>query len=314
MNRSEPHVSVQRLDVVLDYEAATAGLPVVEESMYPTSRGSFSASCTTAVTGKVAIHRASSHAPSVGVTVLDPAHVAFLVARSGNGSLHINGHECSEASVWLPSANHEFYIRGGAREMLGVSVRRERLLQALAALHGVDLEDASIASNHLNFAPAASALLFHRLSRMLDSPNAHDARTWDETVVMMLAEVHCAGGIMSTESDRTRSDAWIVRRAEEYVSAAEPGHVSLADLCLATGVGKTALYRAFHSLCGEAPFTYFRRRRLVRARSLILRSTYERAAIKRCALEAGFRELGRFSREYRHLFGELPSETLSLRT
>jgi len=55
MNRSEPHVSVQRLDVVLDYEAATAGLPVVEESMYPTSRGSFSASCTTAVTGKVAI-------------------------------------------------------------------------------------------------------------------------------------------------------------------------------------------------------------------------------------------------------------------
>ncbi len=115
-------------------------------------------------------------------------------------------------------------------------------------------------------------------------------------------------------SGRNQSDAQIVRRAEEYVYDQNPTvRVSLVDLCRAAGVGKTSLYRAFHSLCGEPPLSYFRRRRLMKARTLLLRSGDERAAVKRCALEAGFRELGRFASEYRQLFGELPSEALRRR-
>ena len=103
-----------------------------------------------------------------------------------------------------------------------------------------------------------------------------------------------------------------MRRAEERFAVAEGGPISLADLCAAAGVGKNALYRSFHTVCGEPPLSYFRRRQLVHARSLLLGSRPERGAVKRVALDVGFTEFGRFAVEYRRLFGESPSATISV--
>jgi AraC-like DNA-binding protein len=47
--------------------------------------------------------------------------------------------------------------------------------------------------------------------------------------------------------------------------AAEGTPISLADLCAAAGVSKSALYPAFHSVCGEPPLAYFQKRRLARS-------------------------------------------------
>jgi AraC-like DNA-binding protein len=77
------------------------------------------------------------------------------------------------------------------------------------------------------------------------------------------------------------------------------------------GVSQSSLHLAFYSVCGEPPLAYFHKRRLMRARSALLNSAPERSAVKRAALDVGFTELGRFSVEYRRLFGESPSVTLN---
>ena len=87
--------------------------------------------------------------------------------------------------------------------------------------------------------------------------------------------------------------------------------ISLADLCAADGVGKSALYLAFQIWWGEPPIAYFHKHRLAKTRSHLLSSDPERGAIKQAALCVGLTELGRFSRDYRRLFGESPSVTLN---
>lgn len=68
---------------------------------------------------------------------------------------------------------------------------------------------------------------------------------------------------------------------------------------------------AAHSrLRRSPPLAYFRKRQLMQSRSILLNSAPERGAVRRGALDVGLTELGRFSVEYHHLFGESPSATL----
>ena len=55
---------------------------------------------------------------------------------------------------------------------------------------------------------------------------------------------------------------------------------------------------------------YVRLRRMRRARAALLRADPAITTVTRVAANFGFSELGRFSVEYRKMFGELPSTTL----
>ena len=103
----------------------------------------------------------------------------------------------------------------------------------------------------------------------------------------------------------------VVRRAEERFETAGEKPVSLADLCLAAGVSARALQYAFRDLYGVSPIRYFKLRRLHKAHRSLKSAVPERSAVKRAALEAGLTDLGRFSVEYRALFGQSPSATLT---
>ena len=63
-------------------------------------------------------------------------------------------------------------------------------------------------------------------------------------------------------------------------------------------------------MCDVSPLAYFHKRRLGNARRNLIHSAPGRGAVKNAALSAGLTELGRFSVEYRKLFGESPSATL----
>jgi len=113
------------------------------------------------------------------------------------------------------------------------------------------------------------------------------------------------------KSGRVRNPGRVVRAAETRFAQADGNPVSLADLCAAAGVGKNGLHQAFERYCGESPIAYLHKRRMTKARSTLLNSEPHRGAVKRAALDVGLTELGRFSRDYRRLFGESPSITLS---
>jgi len=130
------------------------------------------------------------------------------------------------------------------------------------------------------------------------------------TIIGLLVDAYLCAPTEPPLKTRARPPEEIVRRAEERFFEANGGPISLADLCAAAGVGQSALYRAFHSVCDEPPLAYFQKRRLTDARRALLKSPEHRGAVKQAAMSVGLTEMGRFSVEYRRLFGESPSATL----
>jgi AraC-like DNA-binding protein len=240
-------------------------LPVLEESVTQLRPGPSHIDVTLATANDVHLVRARVLAPSVGVTIMNPACVAFLSWMEADGC-RINGDVAQPTNLYFQGDRDGFHISGGRRDTIGVAFHRDRLVETLAALRGMGPEDVAL----------------------------------DSHVLPLTATV---GRMIRPER--------IVRKAEERYFAAKVGRVSLAGLCEGAGVSQATLYRAFQQVFGESPLAYFRKRKLTKARTALLRARPERGAVKRAALGAGFTELGRFSVEYRSLYGETPSTTLN---
>jgi AraC-like DNA-binding protein len=107
-----------------------------------------------------------------------------------------------------------------------------------------------------------------------------------------------------------RSQSDLVEQAEKLALAEldEPLHISA--LCRALSVSERTLRKAFHETGGLAPCRHLRLLRLSQARCALLAADCKRVTVTEIATGFGFLELGRFSVEYRRVFGESPSQTL----
>jgi AraC-like DNA-binding protein len=109
--------------------------------------------------------------------------------------------------------------------------------------------------------------------------------------------------------------AALVHRAEELAAALEGNadihRLSVRDLCVGCCVPRRTLSHAFQHVLGMGPATYLRRLRLNQVRRLLRQPRLDnaRTRVTETALEHGFWHLGRFSSQYRELFGECPLES-----
>lgn len=300
-----------RQDGAREYAPANHGLPVREESITQIGRGESLTDSTLISIGDATLFRVRIYVRSVGVTVLNPEFVAFAMPVSWCEGQTINGESPRSTRIYMPAES--LYIRGDSRETLGVVLRRGRFIETVAALRGIAPEDVRLADQSVELTPAAAENLHRQLNARLDkSPNSDGQQDLENALFGLMADAYLyARPEFASNASRVHQPRRIVRKAEECFMAAEGRPVSLADLCAAAGVSKSTLYLAFHNLCGESPLAYFQKRRFMRARSALLNAAPERGAIKRAALDAGLTELGRFSVEYKHLFGEAPSVTLN---
>jgi AraC family ethanolamine operon transcriptional activator len=103
----------------------------------------------------------------------------------------------------------------------------------------------------------------------------------------------------------------LVRQAEGWLEA-EPHRVPrIQELSRNLNVSPRQLYRSFHAEVGISPAKYLQRYRLTRARFELLAADPAETTVTSVALFWGFWELGRFAVEFRKLFGESPSKTLT---
>jgi AraC family transcriptional regulator, ethanolamine operon transcriptional activator len=100
------------------------------------------------------------------------------------------------------------------------------------------------------------------------------------------------------------------RQAESYLREHRDRRVSVAELCLVTGVPKRTLMLGFRDLFGIPPLAYHRRMRLGAARRDLARSGPGEDSVTAVALRWGFDHFGRFSVDYRRMFGESPIASL----
>jgi AraC family transcriptional regulator, ethanolamine operon transcriptional activator len=99
--------------------------------------------------------------------------------------------------------------------------------------------------------------------------------------------------------------------AIEYLRAADLGSLTAPALCAEVQVSQRTLEYAFRERLGTSPMGFIRRLRLHAVRRALLAAEGEGATVTEIAMTFGFYQLGRFAAEYRAIFGELPSATLT---
>ena len=145
-----------------------------------------------------------------------------------------------------------------------------------------------------------SALALLDDSRTL--PDERSLRRLEEGIVTSLLRA-LAGG--QEETERVRA---LPSRLRRILRADAEGPVDLDRLRSGLGTSERTLRRTFRQLLGVSPARYLRVRRLHQARNA-LKALPDRT-VTQVAVSLGFSDLGRFARDYRQLFGELPSATL----
>lgn len=106
------------------------------------------------------------------------------------------------------------------------------------------------------------------------------------------------------------SGAWrITQKAREVIDSFTLEPPTVLDVCSALGVSRRTLQYCFAEIYGISPLAYLRLIRLNRARQALL-AAREGDTVAQIAAHWGFWHLSRFAQDYRHLFGELPSDTL----
>ena len=109
---------------------------------------------------------------------------------------------------------------------------------------------------------------------------------------------------VSNINARTR----VRHRALAYLRSRHRRAVTVHELCEATACSISTLERAFRDEFGVSPKQYMLRDRLSGARRALMDEPLERS-ITNVAGDWDFGHMGKFARDYRRAFGELPSET-----
>lgn len=100
-----------------------------------------------------------------------------------------------------------------------------------------------------------------------------------------------------------------VRAVEEYIEAHWNRPIDIETMVTIAKVSARSLFRQFRKDRGYSPAEFAKKVRLKRARELLEQSGSD-ASVIQIALKCGFQNAGHFARDYRSLFGELPSATL----
>lgn len=218
----------------------------------------------------------------------------------------------------LASPNHDQITRLGiASERLSVCVTHSAMVDHLEMLLGETL------TAPLEFTPGVS----------LTTPGGSRLRRAVDGVVAQLNEI---GHEEFSPLAQTEFEEWLigriltdtehnysaplagrhppppprtVRRAVDFLEASGAHGVTLADLVAVTGIPGRTLNEHFRNATGVSPLTYLRRVRLARVRAE-LRVAGPGTTVSAIAARWGFAHAGRFSAEYKRLYGEQPRKTL----
>lgn len=107
---------------------------------------------------------------------------------------------------------------------------------------------------------------------------------------------HCFSAIDSYIADHIRDD------------------LSIDDLATLSRVSQRTLYNIFARHKSVTPMHYIKQQKLMHVHKMLQDGEGGCRNVTEVALDFGFMHLGRFSSEYRKMFGELPSETLKKRS
>jgi AraC family ethanolamine operon transcriptional activator len=102
----------------------------------------------------------------------------------------------------------------------------------------------------------------------------------------------------------------LIHDSEDYCRQHTNQPLRIGQLCHELDISERSMRDAFNKLVGMSPLSYLKAKQLNRVYSTLRQADPAETLIKQIAYNNGFRHMGQFTQNYKHLFGEVPSETL----
>ena len=147
---------------------------------------------------------------------------------------------------------------------------------------------------------------------MLEEPSTGTTLFLDAIALAFHGHVmhHYGGAPESGGSVRVGLAPWQLRRAHAYIEAHLDGDPSIADLAAECRLSATHFARGFRQATGMPPHRWLLKRRIERAKELLLGGELELAQI---ALDCGFNDQSHFTRVFVQSQGQSPGKWRRLR-
>jgi AraC family ethanolamine operon transcriptional activator len=99
-------------------------------------------------------------------------------------------------------------------------------------------------------------------------------------------------------------------KAERFIVESGVSVITIPELCMVANVSERTLEYAFRERYGLTPKAYTLIHRMNNIHKYLRRADPQNTLISEIARQYGFWHMGKFSADYKKIFGELPSETL----
>jgi AraC family ethanolamine operon transcriptional activator len=245
-----------------------------------------------------------------------PGGVSIFILTQGLSAMSGNGQRFDKDSMLVAQSGDEFCIAADSwRRWCSLYIPNELLAGAS--------EDARAATGSVR---GVVRLPLHRIARFRAAIQQFDesvqrapeafrsvaAQTAaQQKLVPEIRAVLVVPNVIETSPGRHLvSRKQIIRMSMEFVEHHDDEYLSVEQLAIAAGVSERTLRDAFQQYFGLAPVSYLNRRTLHQVRRALKAADPTVVTVTEIATQFGVWQLGRFARDYRFLFGELPSETL----
>ncbi len=163
--------------------------------------------------------------------------------------------------------------------------------------------------------PDETVRVANYLERLIEISNQRDFSDpiRDRILRDYLAEIAMAAGRASGQmKDLTsfHTSRSTIRAAQDYIHSRIQSDIDILSLSKELKISRRQLEYAFRSTVDVSPARYIAAIRLNAIRRALQDRRNDHTTVTDVALRFGVEHLGRFSQDYRRLFGELPSQTL----
>ena len=281
------------------------------------SKGGFDVELTRIDLDRLWLQGSRSGSPYITHSANDPRRVPVLfLSEADQPPMRHNGIELSaqDLVIYRQGATNHVWLEG-INSVASMSPTPKDLAEAGTVIVGHELTTPR-ETHIVRPAPALMARLrtLHKaacqFARDAAEALAHPATAKALEHELVRAMVACLAGPLAKSKMPGGGHFQVIGRFEDFLAARRYEPVYLAEICAAIGVSERTLRSCCQEHLGMGPIRYLWLRRMHLARSSLLGAGSAVKTVTEIATAHGFWELGRFSVEYRTLFGESPSATL----
>ncbi|GAA3921012.1 helix-turn-helix domain-containing protein [Litoribacillus peritrichatus] len=222
----------------------------------------------------------------------------------------INGLPVNENTIMSRPGNCEFELVTPENfNIFGIVVGQAQL-QTMANIQCIELNWTEL-TDHGRFDVPESTLTSIRfvLNRLLSLSSEQTPERLKKDILMMaLLEV-----LQKEVPNQSMTPSYghrkqVVDTVKTHIAQNIEEPLTITDLCEIANVSRRTLQYSFESIMGISPLQFLRMNRLNGVRRVLYHSS-QTLPISDIASQWGFWHLSQFSKDYKQLFGELPSET-----